>query len=111
MLLVADVGNTQTVLGLYDGESLTEHWRVATEADRTADELAVLLARLLELRDRGFEDVVGVCISSTVPALVRSYAELCERYVERPSSSSARASRRAFRSSTTTHARWAPTGS
>ena len=84
MLLAADVGNTQTVLGLYDGESLTEHWRVATEAERTADELAVLLARLLELRDRGFEDVAGACISSTVPALVRSYAELFERYVDAP---------------------------
>ena len=82
MLLVVDVGNTQTVLGLYDGGSLIEHWRVATEADRTADELAVLLARLLELRDLGFDDVGGVCISSTVPSLVRSYAELSERYVE-----------------------------
>jgi type III pantothenate kinase len=84
MLLVVDVGNTQTVLGLYDGELLSEHWRVSTEADRTADELAVLLARLLELRDLGFEDVADVCVSSTVPSLVRSYAELCERYVEAP---------------------------
>jgi type III pantothenate kinase len=84
MLLAVDVGNTQTVLGLYDGESLAEYWRVATEADRTADELAVLLARLLELRDLGFEDVAGVCVSSTVPSLIRSYAELCERYVEVP---------------------------
>ena len=84
MLLVVDVGNTQTVLGLYDGGSLAEHWRVATEADRTADELAVLLARLLELRDMSFDDVGGVCVSSTVPSLIRSYAELCERYVEAP---------------------------
>jgi type III pantothenate kinase len=84
MLLVVDVGNTQTVLGLYDGRSLAEHWRVATEADRTADELAVLLARLLELRDMSFDDVGGVCVSSTVPSLIRSYAELCERYVEAP---------------------------
>jgi len=84
MLLVVDVGNTQTVLGLYDGGSLAAHWRVATEADRTADELAVLLARLLELRDMSFDDVGGVCVSSTVPSLIRSYAELCERYVEAP---------------------------
>src|SRR5829696_6424266 len=84
MLLVLDVGNTQTVLGLYDGPSLAEHWRVATEADRTADELAVLLARLLELRDTSFEDVTGVCVSSTVPSLIRSYTEFCERYVEAP---------------------------
>jgi len=84
MLLVVDVGNTQTVLGLYDGGSLAAHWRVATEADRTADELAVLLARLLELRDMSVDDVGGVCVSSTVPSLIRSYAELCERYVEAP---------------------------
>ena len=40
MLLAVDVGNTQTVLGLFDGEELVEHWRVATEAERTGDEVA-----------------------------------------------------------------------
>jgi len=42
MLLAVDVGNTQTVLGLFDGEELVEHWRVATEAERTGDEIATL---------------------------------------------------------------------
>src|SRR5215218_8043990 len=60
MLLAADVGNTQTVFAVYDGARLVEHWRVATESERTADELAVLLGRLLELRELGFEDVGGV---------------------------------------------------
>src|SRR5919201_762091 len=56
------------------GESLTgvEDWRLATEGDRTGDEVAALVARLLDLRDRGFEDVTGVVLSSTVPALVRA---------------------------------------
>ncbi len=73
MLLAVDVGNTQTVLGLYDGERLAVHWRVATEAERTGDELGIVVGQLLELRDLGFEDVTGVCLASTVPPLVRAY--------------------------------------
>ena len=74
MLLAIDVGNTQTVFGLFDGAELSEHWRIATEAHRTGDELGVLL--------RGFLDVDGldgVCLSATVPSLLRSYEELAER--------------------------------
>jgi type III pantothenate kinase len=84
MLLAVDVGNTQTVLGLFDGESLVESWRVATEAERTGDELAALLADLLELRGCSFDDISGVCLASTVPLLVRSYETLAERHVEVP---------------------------
>ena len=82
MLLAVDVGNTQTVYGLYDGDRLAEHWRVTTEAERTGDELGVLVGRLLELRDLGFEDIAGVCLSSTVPPLVRAYEEFARDYVE-----------------------------
>ena len=84
MLLAADVGNTQTVLGLFDGERLAEHWRVATEAERTGDELAALLSDLLALRGLGFDDVSGICLSSTVPLLARAYQELAERQIEAP---------------------------
>ncbi len=70
-LLAVDVGNTQTVLGLFDGDGLTRHWRVATEAQRTGDELRLLLGGLVDLAS-----VPGICLSSTVPALVRSYEEL-----------------------------------
>src|SRR5687767_10196749 len=82
MLLAVDVGNTQTVYGLYDGERLAEHWRVTTEAERTGDELGVLVGRLLELRDVGFEDIGGVCLSSTVPPLIRAYEEFARDYAE-----------------------------
>jgi type III pantothenate kinase len=74
MLLAIDVGNTQTVFGLFNGERLSEHWRIATEAHRTGDELGVLL--------RGFLDttaLVGICLSTTVPLLLRAYEELAER--------------------------------
>jgi type III pantothenate kinase len=84
MLLAVDVGNTQTVLGLFEGERLVEDWRVATEGERTGDELAALLGRLLELADLGFGDVTGLVLASSVPALIRSYEELAEVYLEAP---------------------------
>ena len=74
MLLAIDVGNTETAIGLFDGDRLADHWRVATEARKTGDELGVLLGGLLDL-----EDIAGICLSSTVPALVRAYGELAER--------------------------------
>ena len=79
MLLAIDVGNTQTVLGLYDGERLTEHWRLATEAHRTGDELGALVGRLLDLGS-----ISGICLSSTVPRLVREYEELAVRWARAP---------------------------
>ena len=84
MLLAVDVGNTQTVFGVFAGERLTEHWRVAIEAERTADEVGALLDRLLELRDLDFEEIDGVCLSSTVPPLVREYELFAERYARAP---------------------------
>jgi type III pantothenate kinase len=84
MLLAVDVGNTQTAFGLFDGERLVEHWRVATEAERTGDEVGALVARLLELRDLGFDEVAAVCLATTVPPLVRAYTEFSERYAEAP---------------------------
>jgi type III pantothenate kinase len=70
-LLAIDVGNTQTALGLFEGETLASHWRLATEPQRTGDELSLFLGGLLEL---GSLD--GICLSSTVPSLIRSYEEL-----------------------------------
>jgi type III pantothenate kinase len=84
MLLAVDVGNTQTVLGVFEGEHLVESWRVATESERTGDELAALFAELLGLRSRSFDDVSGMCLSSTVPMLVRAYQEFAERHLEAP---------------------------
>ncbi len=69
MLLAIDVGNTQTVVGLYDGDRLAEHWRTASVRGRTADELAVELQGLLAVRGRGFADVTATVASSGVPQL------------------------------------------
>lgn len=79
MLLAVDVGNTQTVLGLYEGERLADHWRLATELTRTGDELGVLLGGLLEL-----ESVDGICLASTVPTLVREWERLAARWAGAP---------------------------
>ena len=84
MLLAVDIGNTQTVFGVFAEDRLRENWRVATEAERTADEIGVLVDRLLELRDLDFEVIDGVCLSSTVPPLVREYEAFVERYVKAP---------------------------
>ena len=75
MLLAVDAGNTQTVFGLFQDGELGEHWRVATERDRTGDELGVLLSGLLDL-----DSVDGICLSSTVPPLVQAYEDFAERW-------------------------------
>ena len=82
MLLAVDVGNTQTVLGLLSGQEWVGQWRVATEPERTADELGVFIDRLLDIRGLSAEDVNAACLSSTVPVLVREYEALAERYLD-----------------------------
>jgi type III pantothenate kinase len=77
MLLAVDVGNTQTVLGLFDADRLVDHWRIATDKMRTGDELGVLLGGLFDL-----EPVEGICLSTTVPTLVREWTRLADRVVE-----------------------------
>jgi len=79
VLLAVDVGNTQTVFGLYDGAALGERWRIATEAQRTGDELGALLDDFLD-----FDALDGICLSSTVPRLVREYEHVGERWAKVP---------------------------
>ena len=79
MLLAVDVGNTQTVLGLFDGERLTENRRLASVASRTSDELGALIGEMFDL-----ETVDGICLSSTVPALVREFELFAERWAKAP---------------------------
>ena len=81
MLLTIDVGNTHTVLGLFEGEDVIEHWRLATDARRTADEIAVVLQGLLAQSPllKG-ADVDGIAICSTVPSVLNEMREMCRRY-------------------------------
>jgi len=82
--MAVDVGNTQTVLGLFEGEEMRGQWRLATEAHRTADELAVVFAGLLSLRDMRLNDVSAMIVSSVVPGLARSYRDLAGENFEVP---------------------------
>lgn len=81
MLLAVDVSNTHTVLGLFDGEEVIEHWRIATDPRRTADEIAVVLQGLLAqsplLKNA---DISGIAICSTVPSVLNEMREMCRRY-------------------------------
>jgi type III pantothenate kinase len=79
LLLAVDAGNTQTVLGLFQNGQLGDTRRVATESDRTGDELGVLISGLIDL-----EAVDGICLSSTVPSLVSSYEDFATRWVGVP---------------------------
>src|ERR1700745_722454 len=81
MLLAIDVGNTNTVLGVFDGDEVVEHWRIATDPARTADEIAVVLRGLLAqsatLKD---PDISGIALCSTVPSVLHEMREMCRRY-------------------------------
>lgn len=83
MLLTIDVGNTHTVLGLFDGQEIIEHWWISTEARRTADELAVLLQGLMGMHpllgDLG-DGIDGIAICSTVPSVLHELREVTRRY-------------------------------
>jgi type III pantothenate kinase len=80
MLLAIDVGNTHTVLGIWDGETLADSWRVTTRAERTADEMSVLLDSLLDARDTiPRASVKAAIVSSVVPSLTRTMVTMAKR--------------------------------
>ena len=78
MWLVADIGNTNTVLGLYDSEPVRQrhHWRISSDRERTVDETALLLGQLLESVDVEPQRIEGAVIGSVVPALTEVYREV-----------------------------------
>ena len=81
MLLTIDTGNTQTVIGLFDGAELADHWRIATDSERTSDELALMIAQFLGFHGFSFTDVItGVAVSSGVPRVTGALREMTERY-------------------------------
>jgi type III pantothenate kinase len=85
MLLVVDVGNTQTHFGVFaeGADVIAEHWRFATVRESTRDELGAALSNLLALRGLRFSDVENAIISSTVPQLSEEWTEMSSRYLGR----------------------------
>ena len=82
VLLVVDVGNTQTHFGTYRDGQLVEHWRFTTVRDSTADELGAVLRNLLELRGIGLADLDASIVSSTVPQLRPEWEAMAARYLD-----------------------------
>jgi len=95
MLLTIDAGNTQTVVGLFRGHDLVDHWRIATDADRTSDELALMVQQFLGFHGSSFaaprldegelspnerRSITGVAICSGVPRVTAELRQMTERY-------------------------------
>ena len=82
-LLALDVGNTNTVVGLFEGESLKTHWRLTTHSERTADEVGIWLLQLLRWERVEPGDVVDVAVSSVVPPMDPRLKEGVRRYLDK----------------------------
>ncbi|MBP1694038.1 MAG: hypothetical protein H6Q37_1921 [Chloroflexi bacterium] len=81
MLLTIDIGNTNLTLGLYQGESLGAHWRLATVHDRMPDEYGLQFLGLLEHAGCPPADLTGICLASVVPPLTGKVVEACQQYL------------------------------
>ncbi len=81
MLLAIDIGNTNVTLGVFEGEKLRAHWRIATAIHRLADEYATLLINLLQLHGLDKADIDKVAMCSVVPPLTSIFEELCQKYL------------------------------
>jgi type III pantothenate kinase len=81
LLLVFDVGNTNTVLGVFDGERLLTHWRIRTDTQRTSDEYGILLKALFENSDLETRLINAVVISSVVPSAMLELEWMIDKYL------------------------------
>jgi type III pantothenate kinase len=80
MLLAIDVGNTNIVLGVFEGTRLAESWRLMTLRERTADEMGILVTHLFANRGVPLDRVSGIILASVVPPLTQTMEEMAERY-------------------------------
>ena len=80
MLLVIDVGNTNTVVGVFDGEKLVQNWRVRTVANHTVDEYGMLIYSLYKSSKISTKSIRDIIISCVVPPMLNILEPLCEKY-------------------------------
>ena len=80
MLLVFDIGNSNIVLGTYEGKKLLKHWRISTDRQKTGDEYGMLMNNLFAYQGIKMTDIDAIIISSVVPPLVVPMIKMCERY-------------------------------
>jgi type III pantothenate kinase len=80
MLLAIDVGNTNIVLGVFEGDNLVESWRLSTLRERTSDEIGIWVAQLFEHRALDANKVTGIVMGSVVPPLTGTFIKMAQRY-------------------------------
>lgn len=80
MLLAVDVGNTNIVLGLFEGDELLMNWRISTDKNKTSDELGMVIVQLFEYNHLSCEKVTDVIISSVVPSIMYSLQHMASKY-------------------------------
>ncbi|KPV56011.1 transcriptional regulator [Paenibacillus sp. A3] len=83
MILVVDVGNTNIVLGIYEGKQLLHHWRLSTNRSATSDEYGMTMYNLFRHAGIGLDQVDGVILSSVVPPLMFVLEQLCLNYLKK----------------------------
>lgn len=82
MLLVIDIGNTNLTLGLYEGDTLGAHWRLATDHNRMPDEYGLQFLGLLQNAGKTVKDITGISLASVVPPLTGRVIQACEEYLK-----------------------------
>jgi type III pantothenate kinase len=82
MLIVMDVGNTNTVIGVYRGDQLLSHWRIRTEKEVTVDELGILLSNLFASQGLKIAAVTDLIISCVVPPMINTLEDFAQRYLQ-----------------------------
>ncbi|MCP1492189.1 type III pantothenate kinase [Peribacillus frigoritolerans] len=80
MIFVLDVGNTNTVLGVYDEDILKYHWRIETNRHKTEDEYGMIIKSLLQHENLAFDQFDGIIISSVVPPIMFALERMCKKY-------------------------------
>lgn len=82
MLLTIDIGNTNLTLGLYEGETLGAHWRLATDHNRMPDEYGLQFLGLLQNANKTLKDIQGISVASVVPPLTGRVVQACREYLK-----------------------------
>ncbi|HHV61081.1 MAG TPA: type III pantothenate kinase [Firmicutes bacterium] len=80
MILAIDIGNTNTVLGVYRDKELTVSWRISTDRYKTADEYGMLIDNLFRYSGLKFADITGIAISCVVPPVISAFEGMCRKY-------------------------------
>src|SRR5699024_11769744 len=82
MIFVLDIGNTNTVLGVFSNHKLIQEWSIRTDRYKTEDELGVLIKSLFDYNQLAMNSIQGIIISSVVPQMMRAVEVICYRYFE-----------------------------